>query len=350
MYKKRIKKPGIRPKINVGIILLLVCILVFSYRVLNILKSNTERGGYAYVQMLNFGMPIFEETAYDESDYHESTMSLKNVFFEALGLNNLSHFSIVNNEISLFKQGFDSGSSSMAFINLNPFNLSDEWVSRVETTESKVSGVYDASLKANLDHSKPRVLIYHTHTTEGYSNGGNDTPDNSKNVVAVGDELTRVLEEDYGISVIHDKTNHYLSFSTCYEVAGETVKSYLKKYGDFDLIIDLHRDGVPNKNSVTTNINNEDVAKIMFVLAGNSSRYEKNTALVDSFEAKANELFPGILRKRTVWSPRGKCGPNLGLSDGSMVLECGGNTNTSQEAINSAKYIARLIAEHINRK
>ena len=102
-----------------------------------------------------------------------------------------------------------------------------ESVSKVEPTESKVSGVYDKSLKTNIDHSKPRVLIYHTHTTEGYSDGPSDTVDNSKNVVGIGEELTRILENDYGISVIHDKTNHYLSFTTCYEVSGNTVKSYL---------------------------------------------------------------------------------------------------------------------------
>ena len=220
---------------------------------------------------------------------------------------------------------------------------------KVEPTESKVSGVYDKSLKTNIDHSKPRVLIYHTHTTEGYSDGPSDTVDNSKNVVGVGEELTRILENDYGISVIHDKTNHYLSFTTCYEVSGNTVKSYLKKYGDFDLIIDLHRDGGPQKKTITANINNEDVAKIMFVLGQNSGRYAANKALVDEFEGKANELFPGLIRQRTDYK-KAKCGPNLGLSDGSLLIECGGNVNTTQEAMNTAKYIARLIAEHLNRK
>ena len=332
MYKKGIKKPGIGPKINIGIVVLLACITLFAFRVYKVLISSNERGGYAYVQMLNFGLPLFEEQAYDESDYHESSMTLKNVCLEALGLNNLSHFGIINNEISFFKQGFSEQDASIASITVNPFFLNDESVSKVEPTESKVSGVYDKSLKTNIDHSKPRVLIYHTHTTEGYSDGPSDTVDNSKNVVGIGEELTRILENDYGISVIHDKTNHYL-----------------KKYGDFDLIIDLHRDGGPQKKTVTANINNEDVAKIMFVLGQNSGRYAANKALVDEFEGKANELFPGLIRQRTDYK-RAKCGPNLGLSDGSLLIECGGNVNTTQEAMNTAKYIARLIAEHLNRK
>lgn len=349
MYKKRINRPGIKPKMNIGIIILLLCIALFTFRVYKVLKSSDERGGYAYVQMLNFSLPIFEQQAYDETDYHESRMNIKNVCLEALGLNNLSHFGIVNNEISFFKQGFVEEDLGVASITINPFLLNDESVSKVEATDSKASSVYDESLKTEIDHSKPRVLIYHTHTTEGYSDGPSDTVDNSTNVVGVGEELTRILENDYGISVIHDKTNHYLSFKTCYEVSGNTVKAYLKKYGDFDLIIDLHRDGGPQKKTVTANINNEDIAKIMFVLGQNSGRYAANKALVDEFEAKANELFPGLLRQRTDYK-RAKCGANLGLSNGSLLIECGGDVNKTQEAMNTAKYIARLIAEHLNRK
>ena len=68
MYKKGIKKPGIGPKINIGIVVLLACITLFAFRVYKVLISSNERGGYAYVQMLNFGLPLFEEQAYDESD------------------------------------------------------------------------------------------------------------------------------------------------------------------------------------------------------------------------------------------------------------------------------------------
>lgn len=338
-----------KPKVNFGIVFLLCFILFFTYRIFSVLKENTERGSLAYVQMLNFGLPIVEETTYDETDFHESLFSFKTVLIQALGLDKLSHFGIVNNEVCFFNQGFSLSDSNLASVVINPFKLKDESISKAEPTESKVTGVYNENLKQEINHSKPRVLIYHTHTPEGYSDGDGSIDSYNTNVVGVGEELTRILEEDYGISVVHDKTNHYLDYHTCYETSGETVKEYLQKYGDFDLVIDLHRDAVPNKNATTANINNEDIAKIMFVLAGNSGRNAKNTALVDTLEAECNELFPGVLRKRTVYS-RGKCGPNLGLSDGSLVVEVGSNLNTSEEAKNSAKYIARLLAEYLSGK
>ena len=44
------------------------------------------------------------------------------------------------------------------------------------------------------------------------------------------------------------------------------MEKYLKEYKDFDLIIDMHRDAVYSKSSVTMNMNGENVAKLMFVL------------------------------------------------------------------------------------
>ena len=45
MYKKGIKKPGIGPKINIGIVVLLACITLFAFRVYKVLISSSERGG-----------------------------------------------------------------------------------------------------------------------------------------------------------------------------------------------------------------------------------------------------------------------------------------------------------------
>ena len=39
---------------------------------------------------------------------------------------------------------------------------------------------------------------------------------------------------------------------------------------------------------------------------------------------------------------------NLGLSDNMIIIEDGSAGNTVEEAKNTAKYIARIIAEYIN--
>jgi len=338
------KRKATKPKLNIGVMILILFIGIFSYRVINILSNNNERGGFAYVQILNFGMPLIESEIYDEGAYSENNLSVKAVCLEALGLSNIDNFFIVNNEVNYYKQGFSEGSDVKALV-LNPFNINDNTVLKVDNN----SNASDDSLKKTLDQSKVEVLIYHSHTTENYAEAGKDTLDENYSVVGVGNEVTRELEENYGIAVIHDKTNHSVSYNNSYDRSNETVKRYLQKYGDFKMIIDIHRDSVANKSAVTTNINGESLAKIMFVTAKNSSRYDKNQALVDELYNKSNVLFPG-LTKPTYTYNRGINGFNLGLSDGSLLIECGSDNNTSAEAKGSGRYIARLIAEYINKK
>lgn len=338
---------------NFGYVIIILAVVVFFIRAMGVINKYNERGGYAYVQMLNFTMPVVKTQVYDEGEYAENNLSVKNVVLEALGLRGFSTYGIIGREISLFKDSTlgDSALGS-AIKGLTPFSLKNESIAKMTSDEiaelNKVSAAYDPSLKKALDNSKPEVLIFHTHTTENYAEAGKDTTDSNFNVVGVGDVLAKELEEGYGISVIHDKTNHSVSYNDSYARSNETLKSYLNKYGDFKLIIDLHRDSVANKDAVTVNLNNQDLAKMMIVTAENSTRYEANKALVDKLYNTANTLFPGLIRNTYVYNP-GATSINYSLSDNFVLMEVGSNINAAQEAKLTAKYIARVVAEHLNR-
>ena len=149
--------------------------------------------------------------------------------------------------------------------------------------------------------------------------------------------------------MIHDKTIHDTSYNDCYGRSRETLQSYLNQYGDFKLIIDLHRDSSENRNAVATEINGESLARIMFVTAGNSERYYENVAIVNDFISIANRLFPSILRSTSIFEyDAGQRAFNLSLSDNVIILEDGSIANTAHEAKLTAKYVARIIAEYIN--
>ncbi|MCR4944816.1 MAG: stage II sporulation protein P [Clostridium sp.] len=354
MYRQVAGSKGTDHDINLIVIILLVLISIFSYRVINILKSSSERGALAYVQLLNFDMPLVENTIYDEGAYAENKLSVKRVCYEALGLSNINALAIVKNEVPFFKVDDDMGLSSIVSKNhIDPFSLDENSISKVESDKDPSTAVstsaYDPSLKKELNSAQVEVLIYHTHTTENYRETSGDTTDERFNVVGVGDAIVDELQNNYGIATIHDKTIHCISYNDSYKRSNETVSAYLNKYGDFKLIIDLHRDSVDDKNSVTANINGENVAKLMFVTTKNSKRFSKNQALAEEFFNNANRLFPGLTRKIYTYN-RGMNAFNQSLSDGSILIECGANVNTSEEAQKSGRYIARLIAEHINRK
>ncbi len=222
-----------------------------------------------------------------------------------------------------------------------------------------ITDLYNPQLKQTLNSAKPRVLIYHSHATESYLATDKDTTKNTfntdltKNVCAVGDVITKDLEENYGISVIHDETYHNVGdYNSSYQKSRITLDKYLKAYGDFDLIIDLHRDGVPlNYKNEKSKINGEDVAKIMFVMTKTNPRYAKQKKLVTSMIGISNKLFPGLVDTRQVYLyNRGINFYSQDRSDNAMLIEVGNNNNTITEVKNTGMYLSRVIAEQLNGK
>ena len=266
-------------------------------------------------------------------------------------------FDFVPNDISIVNYKSDyTGRVCVIGRNLNKDSIDivseEESKESAELEASKNSEVYDPSLKKELDQSKPEVLIYHTHNSEGYSE--ERTSNNEEhNVVGVGTLVAKELEENYGISVIHDKTNHSASYEQSYNKSRETVKKYTNEYDDFKMVIDIHRDSVGehNKKNLTANINGESLAKVMFVTTRNNQYFNDAESLAYRFINKANELFPDILRRQETYKyNRGQNAFNQDFNKNSMLIEVGAEVNTSKEAQATAKYIARLIAEELNRK
>ena len=349
---------GINSKnFSVGYLIIIVAFIIFLIRAVNVVNNYNDPGGYAYVQMLNFSMPVVKNAVYDEGAYAENNLTLKNVALEAIGIRGINAYKIIGKEIGLFSKIW--GKLTISSINkLTPFSLKTESIARMTDEEiaelNKVSAAYDPSLKKTLDNSKIEVLILHTHTTENYSERENLTTDTDFNVAGVGDVLAKELEEGYGISVIHDKTNHSVSYNESYTRSNQTLRKYLDEYGDFKLIIDLHRDGVDGaraeqlKKVYTINMNEQNLAKMMFVTGQNSERYAANKALVDNLYNTANTLFPGIIRN-TYEYEYAATSINHSLSDNFVLLEVGSNINSAQEAKLTSKYIARIVAEYLNR-
>lgn len=347
-----------RKKIPIELGIFLIFLVIFMFRFIQVTLEKNVIGNLSYVQLLNKGMPLIEATYYDKDAYVESNVTIKSLALEALNIKSFHPIDIVLNEVPYFdalskistveKPGYINKISDIVSFSLNDQSIDMKEQTQVATTDTS-SGVYDSSLKKELDQSVPEVLIYHTHTAEGYSI--NDTTDENLNVVGVGDTLAKELEENYGISVIHDKTMHSISYNDSYKRSRETVQSYLAKYGNFKLIIDLHRDAVSesSKSAVTTNINGEDLARFMFVVTKNNSNYDASVSLATRLTEKSEELFPGLWRGKLMTYNRGSNYFNQDLSANSLLVEIGANCNTPQESNNTARYLARLIAEELNR-
>lgn len=346
-------------------IIVFIFIVIISTAIPSIVKAAEEsnRRNMFYIQLINYTMPLVKTTSFDEDDMAENQFSLKEVALSYLGIDIHSPVSILQKEISyLNTEEKAMPSKGLVDFALNPFKLNDNQISTGTTPSNNEKSnegnlnlpdnqvtMYDPKLKQNLNVAKPDVFIYHTHTSESYKPGPSDNEDQTKNVCAVGDALTDELEKNYGISVAHDKTVHDVVYNNSYARSAETVDKYMKKYGDFKVVIDLHRDSIENKKDETIKLNGVDTAKFMFVMSKGNPHSSKNWAVANKMVDISNKLFPGLCKGILPYN-NGIRYFNQGKSNNAVLIEVGSDINTTEEAKNTSKYIARIIAEYINSK
>lgn len=200
------------------------------------------------------------------------------------------------------------------------------------------------------DAKTPQILIYHTHSQEGYVDSV--AGDASTTVVGVGDYLTRLLKEQYGLNVIHHTGQYDVETrDDAYALAGPAVEKILAENPSIEVVIDLHRDGVGENTHLVTNIDGVDMAKIMFVngLSRTTSvgeigyLYNPNLAdnLAFSFQTQLTtaEYYPGLSRGVYLKGYR----YNLHYCPKSLLVEVGAQTNTVQEAMNAMVPLADIL-------
>lgn len=355
---------------------LLVSVLIFLISILlaialfggvkKVMMKSTAREINFYSSILDYTSPLLESNFSQEEKLERQGFFTNNIL-NLLGINSKKSLSIVGKEMSYLKTdenyeiALNTGSeegTNYSIIGRDPENVLDKFTlsedqvfeestETVSNSNIKTSPAYDPKLKKELS-SKPEVLIYHTHTCESYKPNGINTIDKTQNVCAVGEELKKELQEKYGISVIHDMTVHdAAAYAQSYDRSEVTLNKYMKEYGNFKLIIDLHRDSVENKKAVTARINDEDVAKFMFVMAKKNPHFDKNMKIVNNMIKVSNKLYPGF-SKGIFYYNYGRKFFNQAVSDNAVLIEVGSHINTVDEAKASSKYLARIIAECLN--
>jgi stage II sporulation protein P len=268
------------------------------------------------------------------------------------GLFSLNPLNIVKNEVSFLdnknfreefvKEEIVEKSKVVEQIVINPFNLNESDINKQESVVETVGNPED--------NSKKKVLVYHSHTSEAYSTAETRKLDPNQNIVAVGDALTKELQKQ-GFTVIHDKTIHDMDYNKSYYKSRDTISKYYNKYGDFDFVIDMHRDAGPEKKHVVANIGGESIARLMFVTTTQDPRYKAHMTNIKDIFSIAEKLYPELFRERNLHTNlSGIKYYNQDLSDNAVLIEVGATTNTLQEAVNSMKYFARVLSEHINNR
>lgn len=215
-----------------------------------------------------------------------------------------------------------------------------------------VNKLLEKDLKLKQGVKGPQVLIYHTHSQEGYADSVEGDPYTS--VVALGDYLGRLLSEQYGIEVLHHMGEYdVMDRDSAYSTALPYLEAVLKEYPSIEVVIDLHRDGVPSTTHLVTEINGKPTAQIMFfnglsrTTAQGDLEYlanpyiEENLAFSFQMQLAAAEYYPGFARRIYLKGYR----YNMHLRPKSLLVEVGAQTNTYQEAENAMEPLADILVK-----
>jgi stage II sporulation protein P len=217
-------------------------------------------------------------------------------------------------------------------------------------------------LGLEIDKALPSVLIFHTHTTEGfeildrtwYAADWNSRTSNSyRNIVRVGEAMAQMLERA-GFVVIHDTTIFDVPFAGAYDRSRVAVQDWLDRYPSIQVTIDVHRDAIHRSNGdrirPVANVLGQQAAQVMLIAGVEEGRvaelpdgfpdWEQNLAMATQFHAFAQTRYPGVM-KPLFFCPRRY---NIDLTPFSMFFEIGTDVNTLQEAVFTGKLMGEALA------
>lgn len=236
---------------------------------------------------------------------------------------------------------------------LNNFFVVDPTTTALES-QINVDTLLGKDMKLEKNPEQPQILIYHTHSQEGFADSVEG--DTSTTVIGVGDYLAQLLQERYGYQVLHitdtfDIVDGQLDRSAAYNYAEPVISQALQEHPTIEIVIDLHRDGVDESKHLVTEVNGKPTAQVMFFNGLSRTNQngeisylpnpyiEDNLAFSFQLEYLAKQYYPEYTRCIYLKGYR----YNLHLKPRSLLLEVGAQTNTVEEAKNAMEPFADLL-------
>ncbi len=197
---------------------------------------------------------------------------------------------------------------------------------------------------------EPQILIYHTHSQEAFTDS---VPgDDSTTIVGVGEHLAEILRNQYGYNVIHHLGEYDAETrDNAYSRALPEIEQILADNPSIQVVIDLHRDAMPEEKRLVMDLDGKPTARFMFFNGVSCGRktgnidYLYNPNLTEnmafSFQLKkaAEEYYPGLTRKNYINAYR----YNMHLCGRTTLLELGAQNNTVEEVMNACDPIAHIL-------
>ena len=238
----------------------------------------------------------------------------------------------------MFKKVFSITIIAMLLFNVNTFadtnilSIQQQKVSKVmfERDLKKIIKTKKEIIEAAKKEQKKslgKILIYHTHTLEEYTDG--------TTVVDAGNDLAEKLS-NLGFEVDNVVDN----FSVDYNNAYASSRNYLSNIDltQYKLVIDLHRDAAGSK--IIRQLEDGDYTVVKFVFSTSNNNYPEQQNLANKISANLQDIYDDDFLY-----DKGILNFNQDLSNNIVLIENGFNTNTIDEVKNSNTKIANAILQ-----
>lgn len=213
-----------------------------------------------------------------------------------------------------------------------------------------IDKLLDKKMTVSKEGEEPKILIYHTHSQEAFSDS---VPgDKSTTIVGVGERLTQILTDTYGYKVLHHTGEYDVKVrDDAYAQSLPAIEKLLAENPSIEVVIDLHRDEMPEGTKLLMDLDGRPTARFMFFNGMSRTRktgnisYLYNENLQDnlrfSFQMQltAAKYYPGLTRKIYLKSYR----YNMHLKPKTLLVELGAQNNTVEEAMNACDPLAHIL-------
>lgn len=197
---------------------------------------------------------------------------------------------------------------------------------------------------------EPQILIYHTHSQETFADSVPGEEESS--IVGAGEYLAEILREKYGYQVLHHKGQYDVGGrEDAYGKALPDLQKLLEEYPSIEVVIDLHRDEMPEETRLVMDLDGRPTARFMFFNGLSRTRQsgdidylkneniETNLAMSFQMKLKCEEYYPGLTRKIYLKGYR----YNMHLCPKTLLVELGAQNNTVEEAMNACDPLAHVL-------
>lgn len=299
-------------------------------------------------------------------DYGDDAMHLEKSLESAFLKENSSYLSALEEEGEQEEEEADSNAEERPFVPVEEKSYRYSW-EELSSYEELIKAFYavdsttvageellrtdtllekDMRIQGSAD--EPQILIYHTHSRESFADS---VPgDKNSGILGAGEYLATLLREQYGYNVIHNIDCYDKERDYAYSNSLPAVQAILEEYPSIEVVIDLHRDAMPEDRRLVMDIQGRPTAQFMFfnglcrTKKGPIGQLENpyladNLALSFQMQAACNEYYPGIARRIYLKSYR----YNMHLCPKSLLIELGAQNNTEEEARNACELLAHVL-------